>query len=134
MKKILFPIRWVFTSYPQDEVWINKFADAFGSIPGFKLQTIVMLGWTAIVCIYPQLDPNMFHLMAALTIYSAITQPMIAIQNARSTLLMIQLLKNNINQMEAMADMIRKLQELEQQDAETLEDIAEAVEEGDLQR
>lgn len=109
IKWIISPVTWFFKTTDFDETWIKGFVNWFGSIPGFKQQMAFMLGWVLIAIFYPVIDPNAMHLMVFLTVYSGITQPMIAIQNAYSGYMNVQLLKANQIQMEAMKSMIEEL-------------------------
>lgn len=108
--RLLTIIKWPFTKTSGDEKWINAFVDWFGSISGFKQQMIFMFGWILIVLVYPNIDPNMLHLMAFLTIYSGITQPMIAIQNTHTGEMQIRMMKSQQIQIEAMKAMIEAMQ------------------------
>ena len=54
------------------------FTDWFGSGSGVWQTTIVVLAITGFECFNRALDPHAFILMAALTVYSAITQPALA--------------------------------------------------------
>ena len=103
------PITWIFRSSARAEKRINGFTDWFGSVPGFKQQMTFMLGWVLIAIVFPRIDPNMFHLMAFLTIYSGVTQPLLAIQNARSGYMMVKMLQSQQNQLRAMQAMIQHL-------------------------
>lgn len=114
---ITSPFRWFFRHSPHDEVVINSFSDWFGSVPGFKQQMVFMLGWTAIAVFYPAIDPNMFHLMAFLTLYSGLTQPLLAIQNARSGYLMVKMIQTQQNQIGAIQAMLKHMQEGETHDS-----------------
>lgn len=102
-------LRWPFVNTKADEKWIGAFVDWFGSVPGFKQQMLFMLGWVVIAIVYPSIDPNMMHLMVFLTIYSGITQPMIAIQNAYASHIMMQLLRTTVHQNEALKEMIEHM-------------------------
>lgn len=62
---------------------LDRFADWFASRGGVWETTIVVLVWTVIACIWRPLDPNLFRTMAILTVYSAVTQPILAYCNRR---------------------------------------------------
>lgn len=135
LRIIASPILWLFNSTKFDEKWINLFCDWFGSVPSFKQQTIFMLVWIVIILIKPDLDPNMFHLMAFLTIYSAITQPMLAINGGRTNDMTMKLLKANLHQMQALLDMFQKLEEameeirkLQKSDAQQIDEMDAEIE------
>jgi hypothetical protein len=134
--RILFsPITWLFRVTRIDEKLINAFCDWFNSIPAFKQQAIFMAVWLVAVIIKPDLDPNMFHLMAFLTVYSAITQPLLAINGGRTNDMTMKLLKSNYHQMKALLDMFQKLEEavdeikkLQARDAEQIDEIDKEIE------
>lgn len=57
---------------------LDGFAEWFASRGGVWQTTIVVLAWTAAACVWRGLDPNLFRTMAILTVYSAVTQPVLA--------------------------------------------------------
>lgn len=111
LRVLASPIAWLFKVTRTDEIWINAFCDWFNSIPAFKQQALFMTIWLVAVIIKPDLDPNMFHLMAFLTVYSAITQPLLAINGGRTNDMTMKLLKSNYHQMQALLEMFQKLEE-----------------------
>lgn len=136
---VAFPVLWLVRPYRFDDVWINTFADWFGGPVGFKQQTFVMGLWIDGVVQGWIHDPHMLVIMAVLTIYSAITQPMLAIASARTTKLLMealgmirqqadqirQLQEVNLHQTKALLDVVTKLHELESHDAAQIAEIAE---------
>ena len=127
-KKALFPFYWPFIDRPWDRKVIFAFTKWFGSIPGFKQQVLIILGWTIVDLIDPALDSHMLVLMAFLTIYSGGTQPALAIGNEQAMEMQVQLLKNNVDQLAVMVDMLTKLHEMQVQDSALLDAIADDVE------
>lgn len=63
---------------------LEWFADWFASRGGVWQTTIVVLAWTAAACVWRGLDPNLFRTMAVLTVYSAVTQPVLAYCSRRA--------------------------------------------------
>lgn len=61
---------------------LEAFAVWFASKGGVYQTTIVVLGWSVLAWVHRSLDPNLFRTMAVLTIYSAVTQPVLAYCNA----------------------------------------------------
>lgn len=119
-----YPIR----ATKNDDRFIGVFSDWFGSIVGFKQQTMFMMGWTLIAIVFPVVDPNMLHLMVFLTIYSGITQPVLALGNTKTAELMMTLLRNNVHQMEAMKKIIEHQNEMIQRQQCVLEEIKQVRE------
>ena len=127
---LFFPILWLVRPYRFDEKWINKFSDWFGGSVGFKQQTFVMALWVEGVMQGWIADPHMLFIVAVLTIYSAITQPMLARAGTRTTRMLMeqnehirQLQEVNLHQTRAMLDVVTRLHELERQDAQTLGEL-----------
>ena len=134
LRVILFPVLWLVKPYRFDEKWINKFSDWFGGSVGFKQQTFLMMLWTEGALQGWIHDPHMLIIMAALTIYSAITQPILAKVGTRTSSLIIeqnerirQLQEINIHQTQALLDVVTRLHELEQHDAAMLSDVVEHI-------
>lgn len=62
---------------------LNLFADWFASRGGVIQTAVVVLAWTLAACAWSGLDPNLFRTMAVLTVYSAVTQPVLGYCNKR---------------------------------------------------
>ncbi|QQE80944.1 hypothetical protein GI364_11465 [Alicyclobacillus sp. SO9] len=75
----------MFTTSEREERWLAAFSKWFGGVPGFKQQTLVIALWTISILTGIVHDPGMLHFLIVLTIYSAITQPMLAIGSAIAT-------------------------------------------------
>lgn len=64
---------------------MNRFADWFASRAGIWQTGIIVVGWSIAATVWTFLDPSLFRTMAVLTIYSAITQPILAYVAVRSS-------------------------------------------------
>lgn len=63
---------------------LEWFADWFASRGGVYQTTVAVLAWTVAACVWRGLDPNLFRTMAILTVYSAVTQPVLAYCSKRA--------------------------------------------------
>lgn len=64
---------------------LKAFARWFGSAAGVWQTFFAVGGWVTLEYLHVVHDDNMFQLMAWLTIYSAITQPVLAYANSQDT-------------------------------------------------
>lgn len=111
--------------------WMTRFNAWFSSAAGVIQVTAVVCGWVLLEQIFPRWDPNGFLLLYVLTVWSAVTQNLLAYGSAQAareaekvTAFQSRLLQN---QADTMAAMQALLQRLEAQ----IEDIAEEVETDD---
>ncbi|WDL96417.1 hypothetical protein [Alicyclobacillus sp. ALC3] len=126
-KRVLYPFYWPFIETEWDRQIIFTFTKWFGGVPGFKQQVLLILGWATVDLAFPKFDPHMLALMAFLTIYSGGTQPGLAIGNEQSMGMLVQLLKNNTDQLKAMWSVIKELQRMRVEDRQLLNRILEAL-------
>ncbi|WDL96958.1 hypothetical protein [Alicyclobacillus sp. ALC3] len=126
-KRLLYPFYWPFIETAWDRKIIFTFTKWFGGVPGFKQQVLLILGWAAVDLAFPGLDPHMLALMAFLTIYSGGTQPGLAVGNEQSMGMLVQLLKNNTDQLKAMWSVIKELQSMRVEDRQLLTRVLEAL-------
>jgi hypothetical protein len=64
---------------------LNRFAKWFASSAGVWQTVTFSLVWVAAERIWPHLDPNGFFLLFVFTVYSGITQPILAYSNRLDT-------------------------------------------------
>lgn len=95
------------------------FASWFSSEKGVVQTFVVIFAWVIIEQIFPHLDPSGFILMYVLTVWSGVTQNVLgyasnisAEEAKKSQVLLVQLVKNNIEMMEAMSHIMTHLHEL----------------------
>lgn len=139
-KRLAYPFYWPFIDTPWDRKVIFGFTRWFGSVTGFKQQVLLIVGWTVLDIIFPSLDPKMLTLLVFLTVYSGGTQPGLAIGNEQSMKMLVQLMKNNIDQLKAQAvvmhelrGVVEELRSMQRADREILDDIVEELtENGDV--
>lgn len=64
---------------------LERFNSWFTSAAGVYQTTFVVLGVSVLEFVFRDLDPHAFLLMAVLTVYSGITQPLLAYVSAKSS-------------------------------------------------
>lgn len=89
------------------------FTNWFASLKGTIQTTIVVLAWVIVEQTFPNIDPNGFILLYILTVWSAITQNLLAytstlsaIEAQKSQDLLMQLLSNNVHQLEFLIQLV----------------------------
>jgi uncharacterized membrane protein len=122
-------LKWLFTTSKKEERWAERFSEWFGSVAGLKQQVVPIFIWIAIALIDPNFDHQLILLMAILTVYSAVTQPVLMMGSNRPLKMLQQLLKNNIDTLEAIKGMVEQLEKLEKQNAAKIEQMADDLEE-----
>lgn len=127
LKRLAFPFCWPFIDTAWDRKVIFGFTRWFGSVAGFKQQVLFIIGWTLLDIIDPTLDPKMLTLLVFLTIYSGGTQPGLAIGNEQSMKMLVQLMKNNIDQLRSQTAVIEELRAMQRADREVLDDILDEL-------
>jgi hypothetical protein len=84
---------------PKSNAVLNRFANWFSSAAGVWQTLLIVGAWVTAEYLHFIHDQNMFQLMAWLTIYSAITQPVLAYSNRQDTS-DADIILNKIEQME----------------------------------
>lgn len=118
---------------------LNKFmvvfAKWFASPLGVLETFILTIGWVIVETFNPHLDPNGFFIMYIFTLYSGITQPVLAysanmsaIEAEKNQELLVQLAKNNIDMMEAILSLMENQEKMLNKFDTILGSIAEDVE------
>jgi hypothetical protein len=64
---------------------LNRFARWFASAAGVWQTVFICLAWVGAEKVFPRSDPNGLILLYVLTIYSAVTQPILAYSNRLDT-------------------------------------------------
>jgi hypothetical protein len=64
---------------------LNRFARWFASAAGVWQTVFICLAWVGAEKVFPSSDPNGLILLYVLTIYSAVTQPILAYSNRLDT-------------------------------------------------
>lgn len=70
---------------PKSNSFLNRFANWFSSAAGVLQTAVIVTLWVVAEYLHYIHDQNMFQLMAWLTIYSAVTQPVLAYSNRQDT-------------------------------------------------
>lgn len=94
---------------------LGRFTDWFCSGGGVWQTAIVTMAVVVVECANRHLDPHAFVLMAALTVYSAITQPALAHSGAVAAIKMESLEQQAIDHEAALQERLDMLQALIEQ-------------------
>lgn len=119
--------------------FMYRFSEWFASPSGVMQTFVVTMGIVVIERIWPNLDPNGFWLLYALTVYSGVTQPVLAfaasVSADEATAMQeriqalqesqYQLLKNQADTMRVLLAMAESMQAEIEGIAEDIEEIAE---------
>jgi hypothetical protein len=99
---------------------LRRFATWFSSAAGVWQTVAVCMGWVAFERIFRHADPSGFVLLYVMTVYSAVTQPVLAYANRQDTEATDLVLKK-------LQDVLDQLATMEATIAEDVEDIEEAL-------
>lgn len=100
---------------------LKRFAVWFASSTGVWQTVAVCLGWVVVERLFPQSDPNGFLLLYVLTVYSAITQPILAYSNKMDTDATDRILQE-------LRTILDRIESMERAIAEDVEDVQESLE------
>lgn len=101
----------------------------FASRAGVWHTLAIVLAIVVVERIDPHLDPSMFALMAYLTVYSALTQPALAVVGAESAARLEQVQREHALMLAAVREMLAVIQATEAREAETLTHIEQELSE-----